>query len=112
MEVHCVCTMLCASVCVCMMCGECACIFLGGGGTRKIFRYVVSVCAFVYAYMQVQMCVYCVTVGCARAFTCDFSESGVLAARMHDCSTVFLTHPAKISHRFHDRDVWCQLSPQ
>ena len=65
--------------CVCMMCGECACTFLGG---KEDVSVRMSVCAFVYAYMQVQMCVYCVTVGCAYAFTCDFSESGVLAARM------------------------------
>ena len=47
----------------------------------KIFMSVrLYVCLYVcmcacYAYMQIQMCVYCVTVGCACAFT-FFSDSG------------------------------------
>ena len=63
---------------VCVMYGKCACTFLGG---KEDISVCMSVCAFVQ-YMHVQMCVYCITVGCAYAFTCDFSDSGVLAARM------------------------------
>ena len=72
--------------CVCYEC-LCACTFLGGRGGIN-FLYL---CLFIRTCMC--RCVFG-RVGGACAFTCDFSDSGVLAALI--IARLFLTHPTQI----------------